>query len=157
MSMFSSGYLQLRVLRAPLRVHWTAPIGVLVFSGFSLNPLDWGAIVLLMIVHELGHASLARRYHLRIVSIDITAVGGACRVVGDPTLTEAAMVAWGGVLAQGGLLVAALLARMLVHVVTGMFDGMFDILITTNAILIVLNLLPIRGLDGETAWRLFTR
>jgi stage IV sporulation protein FB len=157
--LFSSGYVRLgRLRRAPVRVHWTTPLGLFVFSGFSFDPLVWAALLLVMVVHEIGHAVLARRYDLHVVSIDVTGVGGVCRVAGDPTLTEAAVVAWGGVLAQAALLVAAIVVRSVLHFVTaGLLDGVFDTLITTNVVLMVLNLLPIEPLDGATAWRLFTR
>lgn len=156
--LFRSGWVKVgRFGRAPIRVHWTTPIGVFVLTGLSFNPFDWIAVLLLLLVHEMGHAFLARRYRLHLLSIDLNALGGACRIAGDPTLSEAATVAWGGVVAQALLLVAALVVRGILHWVTGVFDGFFDVLITTNLVLIVLNLLPIRGLDGALAWRLFRR
>jgi stage IV sporulation protein FB len=153
----SSGYIRLGRFRgAPIRAHWSTPIGLLLFSGLSLNPLVWAALLSLMLVHELGHALMARRYDLQLVSIDITAIGGRCELEGDPTLRQAAIVAWGGVLAQAVVLVAAFALRTFVHVISaGLLDGVWDTLITTNAILIVINLLPIKPLDGATAWRLF--
>jgi Zn-dependent protease len=156
--LFSSGWVKVgRFGRAPIRVHWTTPIGVFLLTHLSFNPFDWLAVCLLLLVHELGHAFLARRHRLAIVSIDMTAIGGACRIAGDPTLREAATVAWGGVIGQGLLLALALVVRGILHFITGMFDGFFDVLITTNILLAVVNLLPIRGLDGALAWRLFTR
>ena len=157
MDLFSSGYACVwRIGRAPLRIHWTTPIGFFLLSGMSFNPLVWAALFGIMIVHELGHALLARRYGLRLVSIDITGVGGVCRLEGDPTLREAAIVAWGGVLAQAALAVVTLVVRGILSVVAfGLLDGMFDTLITSNLILIGINLLPIHPLDGKTAWRLF--
>jgi Zn-dependent protease len=157
--LFASGYFRVgRYRRAPVRVHWTTPIGLLVFSGFSVNPVVWASLFTILFVHELGHAFLARRHGLRLLSIDITAIGGACRLEGDPTLSEAAIVAWGGVIAQGGLLIGALLVRAVLHLaLSDLLDGLFDTLITTNLILIVLNLLPFEPLDGGTAWRLFRR
>ena len=159
MGLFSGGYVRVgRIGRAPLRIHWTTPFGLFFISGLSLNPLVWVALLGIMIVHEVGHALLARRYALRLVSIDITAVGGICRLEGDPTLREAAIVAWGGVLAQAVLVVITLAVRGVLHVVAfGVLDGVFDTLITSNLILIGLNLLPIHPLDGATAWRLFKR
>ena len=158
-SLFSSGFIRVgRFGRAPVRVHWSTPIGLFLLSGLSFNPLVWAALLLIIFVHEMGHAILARRHRLDLLSIDITGIGGVCRLSGDPTLTEAATVAWGGVLAQAALLVAALVVRMVVHfVAAGLLDGVFDTLITTNLILIGLNLLPIEPLDGKVAWRLFTR
>jgi len=156
-ALFSSGYVRVgRIGRAPLRIHWTTPIGLFLFSGMSFNPLVWIALLAIIVVHEVGHALLARRYELRLVSIDITAVGGTCRLEGDPTLREAAIVAWGGVLAQAGLLVVALVVSGLLHAVgLGMLDGVFHVLIWSNLILMAINLLPIHPLDGATAWRLF--
>lgn len=157
--LFASGFVTVARLRGmPLRIHWTTPIGVFLLSSFSFNPLVWLAIVSLMIAHEMGHAILARRYGLRVLSIDVTAIGGVCRLAGDPTVHEAAVVAWGGVLAQAVVLVLTLLARPLVHVVAfGLLDGVFDTLIHSNLILIGLNLLPVEPLDGAMAWRVFRR
>src|SRR4029079_9211408 len=108
-------------------LHWTTPIGFFLLSGMSLNPLVWAAMLGIMIVHELGHALLARRYGLHLLSIDITGVGGVCRLEGDPTLREAAIVAWGGVLAQAALAVVTLVVRGILSVVAfGLLDGMFD-------------------------------
>jgi stage IV sporulation protein FB len=158
-TLFSSGFYKVgRIRGMPLRVHWTTPIGIFLLSGFSFNPFVWVAILGVMIAHELGHAVLARRYRLRVVSIDLTPIGGVCRLEGDPTLHEAAVVAWGGVLAQGVVLLLALLVKPIVHVVTfGIADEVFDILIRSNVILMALNLLPIEPLDGATAWRVFRR
>jgi stage IV sporulation protein FB len=157
--LFSSGFIDIgRVRGMPLRVHWTTPIGVFLLSGFSFNPLVWIAILGLMIAHELGHAMLARRYRLRVVSIDVTPIGGVCRLEGDPTVHEAAVVAWGGVLAQAVILVIALLVQPLVHVIAfGLLDGFFDTLIRSNLVLMALNLLPVEPLDGAMAWRVFRR
>ena len=156
-SLFSSGYFRIARYRgAPVRVHWTTPIGLVFFSGLSFNPLVWASLFMIMLAHELGHALLARRCRLDVLSIDITAIGGTCRLAGDPTRREVAVVAWGGVLAQAALLVGALLLRAAVHFMTsGLLDGVFDTLITTNAILIAINLLPIKPLDGADAWRFF--
>lgn len=159
MTLFSSGFVKVgRIRGMPLRMHWTTPIGVFLLSGFSFNPLVWISIVGLMVAHELGHAVLARRYRLRVISVDLTPIGGVCRLEGDPALHEAAIVAWGGVLAQGVLLVIALLVKPIFHVVAfGVLDEVFDILIRSNLILMALNLLPIEPLDGATAWRVFRR
>lgn len=158
-SVFATGYWRVARFRGTaVRVHWTTPIGLFLFSQLSLNPVHWACVLLLFFVHELGHAFLARRHGLMVLSIDITGVGGSCWMVGDPTLSEAATVAWGGVLAQAGVLVAALIVRALFHFATlGFMDGVFDTLITDNLMLIALNLLPVEPLDGAVAWRLFRR
>lgn len=158
-TLFSSGFVKVgRIRGMPFRIHWTTPIGLFLLSGFSFNPLVWLSILGLMVAHEVGHAVLARRYRLRVVSIDVTAIGGVCRLEGDPTLHEAAVVAWGGVIAQAIILVLTLLVRPLFHVIAfGVLDGVFDTLVHSNLILIGLNLLPVEPLDGATAWRVFRR
>jgi Zn-dependent protease len=150
---FSSGYLRVgRYRGAPIRIHWTTPIAVFVLTRFSFNPLVWAALLGVLFVHEMGHALVAQQFHMRLVSIDITGVGGTCRLEGDPTVREAAIVAWGGVIAQAALLVVAIILRMMIG---DWLDSVFHILITSNVVLIALNLLPIAPLDGATAWRLF--
>lgn len=158
-SLFSSGFWKVgRLAGAPVRVHWTTPIGLFILTRFSVNPLVWAALAAVIVVHELGHAFLARRYHMKVLSIDVTGVGGVCRLEGNPSRREASIVAWGGVLAQVGLLVAALVVKSILHVVAfGVLDGVFDTLIHTNLLVAALNLLPIHPLDGAQAWRLFTR
>ncbi len=157
-ALLSNGYWRVRATKTPIRVHWTTPLGLFLMSGFSFNPLVWAAILAVIFVHESGHAFLARHYHLRVESIDITGFGGVCRLRGDPTSKEASVVAWGGVIAQALLLIVAVLVRGFIHVITfGLLDGVWDALITTNLVVIGINLLPIAPLDGAMAWRLFRR
>jgi hypothetical protein len=73
----SGGYLTLgRWRTAPERVHWTLPVGALVFGQGRFVPGFWLGFLLLVLIHELGHAVLVRRYRHRVVSIDIHALGG---------------------------------------------------------------------------------
>jgi len=146
----SGGYLHLgRVRGAPIRAHWSTPLGLLVLSGFSLSPGEWLVLALLILVHELGHATIAWKLGYDVEGIDITGYGGTCACSGDLTRYEAALIAWGGVLAQACvLLVAGLLS------LAGIAPPYAHVLIASNAWLIAVNLLPIPGLDGALAWHL---
>src|SRR4051794_24202477 len=98
--MFRRGYLELfRWRGTPVRVHWTLPIGALLFPGVAFEPFAWVAFFALILIHELGHTVLARRYGHEVVGVDITGFGGVCKWGGDATDYERAAVAWGGVLA----------------------------------------------------------
>jgi hypothetical protein len=54
-----SGYLRIGRFRgAPIRLHWTVPLACVVFTRFSFVPGAWLGFVLLVLIHELGHAVL---------------------------------------------------------------------------------------------------
>jgi len=153
--MFDNGYLVIgRVLGAPVRVHWSTAVGLVVLSGFSFTPGIWLGFLAVLLIHEIGHAMIARHFGLMLLGIDVNAFGGACRAAGDPTRRQVAIIAWGGVLAQAALLVAAIpLAWILPS--GGFLGDLTHTLTWTNVYLIALNLLPIPPLDGATAWKLF--
>ena len=58
---FEQGHLVLGRLRgAPVRVHWSAPIGAFVLGRLRYVPWFWLAFLVLVMVHELGHALMVR-------------------------------------------------------------------------------------------------
>jgi Zn-dependent protease len=154
--MFDQGYLTLARWRGtPIRAHWSMPLGALVFGGFSFAPAFWVAFFVLVLVHELGHAVLARRYGARVLSVDVTGFGGLCRWSGVVSDYERAKIAWGGVLAQAVLLVAALAVLATLGRPTSVIGAqLVSAFVTTNLLIMGLNLLPLRPLDGKEAWLL---
>ncbi len=144
-----------RLRGAPVRLHWTVPLGAFVMGRFSFVPAFWLGFVALVLIHELGHALLVLRYRLGLSEIAIHGLGGHCQHQRSGTRFQEAVVAWGGVLAQSALLLAAYAwtlsvgppssehAALLLHVFT-----------STNLWLIAINLLPIAPLDGSKAWPL---
>jgi hypothetical protein len=89
------------------------------------------------------------------MSIDVTGFGGLCRWSGNPTRFERAAIAWGGVLAQGVLLVGAV-ALAFTGVWASVPGGnlLGGALIYTNLMIMGLNLIPLPPLDGAEAWPL---
>lgn len=155
--MLNSGYYTVgRFHGAPVRLHWSILLGMVVLTRFRIAPGDWLGFLIVVLAHELGHALLVERLGLILVSIDVHGLGGACAYGGTPTSRERAIVAWGGVLAQ-----AALLAPVMVLVAvfgwpeSGALADLVDGLTWSNAGLMALNLVPIAPLDGAEAWRLF--
>ena len=156
--MFDTGYLRLFSWRGvPVRLHWTLPLGAIVFGGGSIAPAFWFGFVVLVALHEFGHAAMARRMKQYVVAIDITGFGGMCRWTGTATPIQRSLIAWGGVLAQAMLLSAAValvaVVPSVLHGWTGQFVSAF---LWTNVWLIALNLLPFPPLDGAHAWRLIS-
>lgn len=155
--MLDRGYLTLmRVRGVPVRLHWTLPLGALLLSGGRFAPGVWLGILGVILIHEVGHALLVRAVGLVNVGIDLTGFGGQCRYVGSPTPTQRSIVAWGGVLAQLVVLALAIGALAIFGAPESAFlADLAHACTRANAFLIVINLIPIRPLDGAEAWPLF--
>lgn len=153
--MFESGHLTvLRFRQVPLRLHWTLPVGMMVFGGLRFAPAFWAGFFLLVLVHELGHAGLVRLFGHRVLSVDVTGFGGLCRWAGHATPMERGAIAWGGVLAQSVLLAGTLLFVLLAGAPRTLWAmELVSVFTWTNLWIIGLNLLPIPPLDGADAWR----
>jgi len=151
------GYLTLGRWRgAPVRAHWSLPLGALVFGQGRFVPGFWLGFFLLVLIHELGHAALVRRYGHRVVSIDVHALGGACCWSGEATAIDRARIAWGGVLAQGvALAIAAAAIALAGPPETALASQLAGAFTSTNVWLIAINLIPVAPLDGAEAWKLF--
>jgi stage IV sporulation protein FB len=155
--MLERGYLTLgRFHGAAVRLHWSTLVGMLVLTRFHIAPGAWLGFLLVVLVHELGHALLAHRLGMIVVGIDVHALGGGCTYGGLPTRKEQATIAWGGVLAQAALLVATLVVvAVLGWPEGGQLAELADVLTFSNAMVAALNLLPVPPLDGADAWTLF--
>jgi stage IV sporulation protein FB len=155
--MLERGYLTIgRFGGAAVRLHWSTVVGMLVLTRFRIAPGDWLGFLVVVLVHELGHALLARRLGMEVVAIDVHGLGGQCAYAGSPTRREQATIAWGGVLAQAALLAPVLvLLAVLGWPEGGALADLVDALTWTNGCVIGLNLLPIPPLDGAEAWKLF--
>lgn len=155
--MFQTGYWTLARYRGiPIRLHWSIPLGALFFGRFEIVPGFWLGFVVLVLIHELGHAFLARRRRLAVFEVNVHGLGGECvHRRGSPY--DDAIVAWGGVLAQ--LLVLYVPTRLLIELGVVTVDSAFvaqlvSALLWTNLWLVAINLLPIPPLDGAKAWQL---
>jgi Zn-dependent protease len=152
--MFDRGFVTVaRAFGAPIRIHWTTPLGLLL-TGFFVWPIALGTGILI-ILHELGHAVVASRMGVRVLRLDVLPWGGQCAWVGNPRPIERAMIAWGGVLAQ--LLVLVLTIGALRHFGmpgAGVLDGLAVAFTLINGMLIFTNLVPVEPLDGAEAWPL---
>lgn len=146
--MLERGYLTLARFRgAPIRLHWSLALGVLFVSGLHFDPGGWLGYVLVILLHELGHAALAKRYRMQVLEVMLHGMGGHCRYAGLPSPWERSVIASGGILAQ--LVVLAVALPLSYFLVEGpMTAGLFHALVRTNVLLMVVNLIPIAPLDG---------
>lgn len=153
---FAGGYLEVgRVRGAPIRLHWSLPIGALLISRFRFAPGIWGAFFGLILAHEIGHAVLAWRRRLTVIAVDVFGFGGACRIAGYSSQLDQSIVAWGGVLAQFIILVPAFAFSLLMPPRSMLVADIVEVLTWTNLFIIALNLMPVAGFDGAEAWKLW--
>lgn len=137
----------------PIRLHASVPIGFFVFSGFRVLPVWWTCLLVLILLHELGHAVVVRLAGGRATEVMLTGFGGHCAWRGEVSPLGRAAIACGGVAAQLILLIIALLLRAFDLIPGGEVAGtVFAAATMSNAWIIGFNLLPISPLDGAEAW-----
>lgn len=140
----------------PIRIHWTLPILAVFFGGFRWAPGIWIGVFLLILLHELGHAFVVRRFGHRVTGIDVSGFGGLCHWSGLATSIQRAAIAWGGVWAQMVVLAVTLLVTAFTGRPSSTLASQLVYCFTyTNLFIMFLNLIPIRPLDGAEAWGLF--
>jgi Zn-dependent protease len=155
----------------PIRCHWSWVATLLLatvllralYAGYASAPGAWAmavAAALLLCVsvllHEFGHALMARWYHLSVGGITLFALGGAAEVAdAPPEPVRDLLIAVSGP--------AANLALALVGGVVWWTVGSRPIavlalhLALTNAVMVVFNLLPGSPLDGgRVLWAVMT-
>lgn len=151
------GYLFLgEINHAALRVHFATPFAGLLVSGGSFNGPVWVATILLILVHEFGHAIAAWSCGFKVTSIEVLPFGGLCRYEGFATPLQDSVVAFAGVWAQ---LLAFAVAKP-VHTYLELTPQMKDfvwVFTTPNLYMVAFNMLPIPPLDGPDAWAFFPR
>ena len=152
-----AGYLTLfRFRGVPVRIHWTTPLCALLAGRFEFVPGVWLGFVLLVLIHEAGHALVVRATGNRALSIEVHGLGGLCRWMGEPTPIQRAMIAWGGVWAQMALWVVTQAALIIEGPPTSAFWAQMATAFTSvNVWIMMVNLLPVPPLDGAEAWPLF--
>ena len=144
-----------RFAGAPVRLHWTVPVGALVMGRFAFVPAFWLGFILLVLIHELGHALLVLRYRLGLVEIVVHGFGGYCSHAPARTPLQDSAIAWGGVLAQFiAFLVAEALILALGPPASTYTAQLAHVFTESNLFLIAINLLPVEPLDGRKAWPL---
>lgn len=155
--LLEDGFIRLATLRgAPIKLHWSFFLTALFFGG--LAPGGWLGYFLIIAVHELGHAALVWWCGHRVIEMQVHGLGGLCRYDGFTTDYESALISWGGVWAQGLLyLVTSLVLQpvLLESSSPALALPLLATLLVVNVNIMLLNLIPVPGFDGASAWRLF--
>lgn len=150
-----------RAWGAPVSIHWSVLLVLLIAYAATNSAAGTlcatAAFISLMLVHELGHAVVARRCGLDVLAIRIFLFHGFCAYEAAPTEQKTVAVTWGGVAAQSVLLLFAV-SLSGVHSALGFspspaLNSALFVWVPLNIFIIVFNLLPFPGMDGATAWR----
>lgn len=140
---------------APIRVHWTILVMMVVWSRFTFAPVFWLGFGLLILIHELGHALVVLRYGLGLTEIALHGAGGYCRHDSYGTAFQESAVAWGGVLAQLALFGVVKLAEGVLGPPSSALTATLAYVFTdVNLWVAAFNLIPFEPLDGAKAWPL---
>ena len=142
---------------APIRVHLLSPFLGVIPIGFARPSVGaWLGLLLVVLAHEFGHALVVDRLGGVVREINVLPWGGTCEFGGITSELRVSCVAWGGVLAQMALLGLGQLQLSYAPPAPGTFgDDVLWSLTLANFVLMLVNLLPVRGLDGALAWRVF--
>jgi len=115
------------------------------------------AFILMMLAHELGHAYYVTRYRHELVEINVYPLHGECLYDIDERWLPETLIIAGGILAQLALLLVWLsiigaLNMLNLWKLENLLEPITDVFIRINIITMILNLLPIEGLDGKILW-----
>jgi Zn-dependent protease len=143
-----------RIFGIPVRVHWTMLLLLLVFSWSSgLGGMIAAGISLVLLfgsvlAHELGHALTARAFGIGTSEILLLPIGGVAKIEQEPRSgRQEVVIAGAGPLVSLCLAGLAALPTLLVGPV-GVLHGVGSMLMWSNLMLGLFNLLPAFPLDG---------
>lgn len=142
-------------------VHWTV---VLIAAFMILGALQRPTLTIVglisylsvLLIHETGHLLAARRRGSEVLSIKLYPIFGITYFETPWSRLDHCIIAWGGVLAQAVVAIPLVLwVEVFGFTRFEPVNAVFAILGFFSIGVAIFNLLPIRPLDGATAWGLF--
>jgi hypothetical protein len=138
------------VLRlGPLRLHWSLLLGAALFCALQPGPLLLLGYAAVLLAHVLGHLLAVAGTRLRVDGVVLHGLGGELLGEGQVSPVRRSLIALCGVGAQAALLLAAALLPMP--------GDLHDAFTRRNGVLLLMNLIPLKPLDGALAWKLPAR
>lgn len=158
----------IRLLGVPVRFHFTFVLLIVFLTVVGVGGRQSSLMYLVYIIglfasvllHELGHAWVAKRYGVRTLEIVMFPIGGVARVEKTPKPHEEFWIALAGPLVNI-VIAAALLGYLLYRHQLVALDALFDPtdanlaqrIATGNLLLAAFNLLPAFPMDGGRVLR----
>lgn len=146
----------------PVSLHWTVFIGLPWFyyetRSFADTAIAFVGFFFLILIHELGHAAVARWRGVEVDNIRLFFIHGTCTTEEPDYELDDVLIAWGGVAAQLAVLVIAFTADLLLSSFSPLGHAigspLLRVLIETNLFIMIVNLIPLAPFDGAKAWRI---
>lgn len=146
----------------PVLLHWTVFIGLFWFyyktGSMPATAISFATFFFLLVAHEFGHAAVAQWRKVAVDEIELFFIHGLCRHDEPYYERDDVLIAWGGVAAQFVVMVIAIGANKLLATVSPpayqAASPLFRVLIETNLMIMIFNLIPVAPLDGAKAWRI---
>jgi ATP-dependent Clp protease adapter protein ClpS/Zn-dependent protease len=119
------------------------------------------AVVLLVVVHECGHAFAAKLVGVKIYALELSGAGGLCRIDTPKRVRDAAFIFSAGILAQlVTLLLTVLTTNIAGYPTAPIAESVYVTFTLGNTVMVIINLIPTNlknGLqtDGKVLWQLF--
>ncbi len=155
-------YIQLgkdRIFGAPVYTHWSvivigAAILVIGWQDLIISAISLLSFLGIILIHEIGHAAIVHKLGYKVIAIRIAPLHGVCEYESPRYEWEAIQIAWGGVLAQA--VAAAIVLTIGNYGGENLaYFGPLTVFVGYYSIMTIpFNLLPVRGLDGEIAWKI---
>lgn len=149
----------------PVHLHWSVLLGGLIpclYVGFNIIDILFFtvAFILLVGVHEFGHAFAAKLLGLRVFEVQINVTGGHCSYELPTIIWKALFVTSAGILAQIILFLIAMIYIALFGYESNRVINCFLLVFTfINFLVLIVNVIPAKvfaGLstDGRILWKL---
>jgi Zn-dependent protease len=129
-----------------LRLHWSLLLGAVLFCAAQPGLLLLAGYALVLAAHVAGHAIATAGAPLRVEGVMLHALGGELLGTGEVAPVRRSLIAVCGVAAQALLLGAALFLPLP--------GDLHEALTRRNGLMLLLNLIPVKPLDGALAWKL---
>lgn len=152
---------RLSICGAPVLLHWSV---LVVIGGCLATALSDPVVAVVaagsyfgvILVHEYGHAWVARKLGYDVYSVKLSVIHGECAYEsGYESARDAALIAWGGPMAQFAVAIPIWLLSLVPAVdesdVFGPFMAFFGYV---GPLVAMVNLAPSPRLDGSKAWAL---
>jgi hypothetical protein len=148
-----------RLFGANFHIHLSVIVVTVIVAVSAVRSPAFAAVTLasffgLILLHEWGHGAVAHYLGYSVQSIWLSAIHGRCYVEAPESQWDRSLIAWGGVGAQLVVAIPLIAFDSLWHSSLGILGPVVLIFGYYSCVLVILNLTPSRGLDGEVAWRI---